>query len=313
MNNPQQHSEVVLMTPEMARYYLEVYTYDKQRPVRDHHVQRYAREMKAGRFRISTIRTVKWEDRLHLTDGQHRLWAVIESGVSVPMAVLRITAQCAEDLAEDYSVTDTGLGRHATDAHRAYDLAEELSLPPYQLNFFSGCIRLISGGFAYATVRNLASDISPAASRRALRDWAPQAREYFGCMHEIERPIAKVMSRAPVLAVALVTLRYQPVLARKFWAKVMQNDGLRRGTTERALIDRLLNTPSNSMPAYIYARIPSHAWNAYFERRDIGKILLREGTGSEPILIAGTPYTGRSVLRMDYEASEKPEAIPVGE
>jgi len=71
---------IMLITPEVAARLLE---FNKDnRPIRDSHVRRLARIMEAGRWRLNgrTIIIAKSRDVL---DGQHRLWAVVESGVSI--------------------------------------------------------------------------------------------------------------------------------------------------------------------------------------------------------------------------------------
>jgi len=68
------YNVVMDITPSQAFAWLEGNTHN--RPLDQAHVERLARDMKAGRWRLTL-----------LVDGQHRLWAVIEADVTVPMRV----------------------------------------------------------------------------------------------------------------------------------------------------------------------------------------------------------------------------------
>lgn len=78
--------EKVLMTPEMATELLD--RNKLNRPLKDHHVQRIARAIKAGRWRYNgdTIKIAINDDVL---DGQHRLWAIIEAKKPVKTLIVR--------------------------------------------------------------------------------------------------------------------------------------------------------------------------------------------------------------------------------
>lgn len=72
------------VTPEQACRWLEGNVHN--RPVLSPHVTRLARDMKAGRWRL-THQGIAFDTDGILIDGQHRLWAVIEANVTVKMRV----------------------------------------------------------------------------------------------------------------------------------------------------------------------------------------------------------------------------------
>jgi hypothetical protein len=76
--------KVVDVTPDMATKWLEGNTHNRK--LRQSHVDKYARDMKAGRW-MATHQGIAFDEDGKLIDGQHRLWAVIESGCTVPMMV----------------------------------------------------------------------------------------------------------------------------------------------------------------------------------------------------------------------------------
>jgi hypothetical protein len=73
------------ITPAMADAWLSQCNSHNRKLV-DAHVDRLAREMKAGRWRL-THQGIAFSTNRVLLDGQHRLWAVLLSGVTVPMRV----------------------------------------------------------------------------------------------------------------------------------------------------------------------------------------------------------------------------------
>jgi len=90
------------VTPAKAKEYLA--TMRENRGVRLHHVNMLAREMGAGRWRDSP-QGIAFDEHGRLYDGQHRLHAVIKSGVTVWMS---ITRHVSEDV---FPVTDTNIPR----------------------------------------------------------------------------------------------------------------------------------------------------------------------------------------------------------
>jgi hypothetical protein len=72
------------ITPEKALRWLE--TNDNNRPVSPKRVQQLAKDMIDGVFAV-THQGIAFDSDGRLIDGQHRLWAVVESGVTISMFV----------------------------------------------------------------------------------------------------------------------------------------------------------------------------------------------------------------------------------
>jgi hypothetical protein len=79
------YSVVMDITPAIADAWL-CGCNSHNRKLVDAHVDRLVREMKAGRWRL-THQGIAFSANRVLLDGQHRLWAVFLSGVTVPMRV----------------------------------------------------------------------------------------------------------------------------------------------------------------------------------------------------------------------------------
>jgi len=100
---------VINVSPTQAYAWLEGNTHN--RPLDQAHVDRLARDMKAGRWRL-THQGIAFDTAGLLIDGQHRLWAVIEADVTVPMRVF------FNEPPESRHVLDTGQRRNNLDVLR---------------------------------------------------------------------------------------------------------------------------------------------------------------------------------------------------
>jgi hypothetical protein len=95
----------VMMTPELAKVYLERNTHN--RPLNKNHVKFISREMKAGRWKRNGDTVCMNGTRL--IDGQHRLHGIVDSGVTVPILLV-------EGLDDDvFDTKDFGKKRSAAD------------------------------------------------------------------------------------------------------------------------------------------------------------------------------------------------------
>jgi len=79
------HSIVIDVTPEIAAAWLTECNTHNRRLI-DAHVEALAGEMKDGRWRL-THQGIAFSTNRVLLDGQHRLWAIVISEVTVPMRV----------------------------------------------------------------------------------------------------------------------------------------------------------------------------------------------------------------------------------
>jgi len=95
------------VTPAMAANWLE-HANNHNRNVSDQVVRRYARDMKAGHWRL-THQGIAFDPAGVLIDGQHRLWAVVESDTPVEMHVWFNVSK------ESLMAIDSGRGRSLVD------------------------------------------------------------------------------------------------------------------------------------------------------------------------------------------------------
>lgn len=95
------------ITPDDARVYLECRS-GIQRNINKPHVARLAKMMREGNWRKHAGGVICFDERGELLDGQHRLQAVIDSGVG---QWFRVDTDCTR---EDFSAMDDGLRRRTS-------------------------------------------------------------------------------------------------------------------------------------------------------------------------------------------------------
>ena len=93
---------VVDVTPELARQWLVNNNFN--RPKNSETVAKYVRQIREGRWRL-THQGIALTKLGFLLDGQHRLWAIIECGVTLPMRIF------VNEPIENYEVIDCGRNR----------------------------------------------------------------------------------------------------------------------------------------------------------------------------------------------------------
>ena len=77
--------KLVTVSPEMALEMLEKNTMNRN--IDQKRVDQYAQDMRCGRWQMNGT-TIVFSDDGTLLDGQHRLWAVVEAKVSVPLLIV---------------------------------------------------------------------------------------------------------------------------------------------------------------------------------------------------------------------------------
>lgn len=289
-------AEPVLVTPEIALAWLTEMPYRGQRAVRQHRVDELAEEMRQNRFRLSTIdiRRVgpKGSGQRYLINGQHRLLAIVESGVAQTMVVIESEADSLDDVAADYATVDRPLVRSYLDAMTAYGLGDELGLTKTQVSKVQAAAQTIACGFMAGTRSEYMR--SPIDRVAFVRAWARPALHAFATIGEAKWPRIKRLYTAPVFAVVLVTFRYCPEAAEAFWGRIAEHNGLLHGDPAFTFSEHLVAATVVSANYPRLQRATALAWNAATEGRELRLIRVLDQTA--PIRIAGTPYDGRRHL-----------------
>jgi hypothetical protein len=200
--------EVRVVTPEQARQWLQSRTYKRQRTVRRHHVLALAQEMKKETFiQNTTIRFAEWGGQNVLLDGQHRLHAVVQSGIAQRFVVVTEAIPNEERIAYIYGKSDRNLRRTSGDMYAAIGLDEELALPRNYLTQVSAAVRFINIGLTTYR-RSGAPQLDEEVTIQLIRDYGPQAQEYYDMIKKANKPISNSLRRYYVVAIGLLSLKY---------------------------------------------------------------------------------------------------------
>lgn len=275
----------------LAQRILEDANYDGQRPLGQPHVAFLANHMRRNTFRRGTqLGFALIDGHLVLTNGQHRLNAIVQSGAEVEFQVLIEPAKNAQELAAIYYSHDRG-ARHRSDAEvlAAVGVADRFGLSRSAARSIFQAQPLISNRFVRPSYLDDPSIRNDDIRLEACKNWWAIGAKYEALLEGAPGAVRKRLLQSQAVAVALVILKYQEAVATDFWRGVAGDDGLRRDDPRKAL---LIDLPTRE-----WARKSSDgcvavatAWNAFFERRPLK--MVKVGVGAT-VRIVGTPYDGR--------------------
>lgn len=291
-------SEVVRVTPEMAAEWLERNNFAHQRKLRQDRVDELAAAIRAGEFELTAIKFHRWAGHEQLTDGQHRLWAIVESGISTDLVVIRQLAESAQAVGEAYGRIDTGAVRTPAEAMSALMMAETTGLTQTQLNKMWSAVKVLMNGFMGQTATGNRWEYRVRSRvMRGIVQWKGEARLYFDAIQPGSETHRARLSSAAVLAVGLVTLRYQPERALEFWSQVGARADLQVDTGPWKLVEFVTENPLRIVNDA--SRRVAGCWNAFYHNRPLSRLQVKSVT--IPINIDGTPYNTTRIIREVFD------------
>lgn len=258
---------VVLVTPEMAKAWLDTRLVDYERQLRQGRVEGMARDMKDGKFRFIGDPIRFAVEGGNLEDGQHRLSAVVLSGIPQYFPVVDIPADARH-------VIDTGVKRSVP------DMLHKL-----------GIITGVKGKILTA-IANKASawQLGYVASSGTFRATADESITYIrrneaALKAATDVAILVVNYRLPVAASSIGTLWYltrevNAADADEFWVKqVIKGVGIQEDTPAQALRNRIfrLNHAGTRMYPDDALRYGALAWNHFRQGNTAAKLQAPKG------------------------------------
>lgn len=251
-------SEIVKITPAIAEKMLGKNV--RNRHVSARVVEKYRRAMTAREWTI-TGEAIKFAANGDLLDGQHRLAAVIECGLTIPMLVVKGLPSSAQD------VMDTG---------RARTVGDQLGIGGFP-------DAALLAAVARAVILYRADEM---AARRTVT--TPEVRELVEGNTLIAfataraRPISKACDLRPAVAGACVYLLMQvdDVKAAEFFDRMIDGANLPAGSPILALRARLraLRDERTTLPMDALISLVFRTWNAWRQRRSLTSLpLYRNG------------------------------------
>ena len=279
-----------------ARKILEECRYERQRRLKEWHVEFLAEEMKVGRFKpLTPIELVEFDGKSYLVDGQHRLSAVVKCGISQEFVVIKRKVDSLSDVADAYRYTDIGATRTFSDAARTLYLGEEFGLIERQLNNVAGAGHFIHNGFQRPTER---------VPQDKRIDWVRAHGKAGSVYYDYVAGGVRTLDRVPSLAVGLITLEQSSKVLgesviKSFWQGIAQDDGLKKGDPRKVALDHLRKTviagtrlgQGMEMTTAAYSsRCLANCFNAHARRESI--TFTRVYDYNAPITIVGSIYKG---------------------
>lgn len=281
------------ITPELAAWILKDAAFDGQRKSERHHIELLSHLMRQGRWSAgSQLAFCELDGRLYLTNGKHRMNAVVAAGIEQEFQVLITRCMNMGEVVADYYRHDTASRkRSAMEIIGSTEMARNSGLPAALLSGLFNCAITLDNGLEEKFYQHEPLVRDTDAKIAATSGWITEAREYARLVAPAPFGVRAKLFNGGVLMVALMTIRHQPKVAEQFWGGIALDDGLRRNDPRKVL---LLDFASRKLsPGIIRMRcIPAAtAWNAFYESRALHIIKVSDAS---VLRIAGTPITGRA-------------------
>lgn len=285
------------VTPEIAQTWLSAHIFDGQRKIRSSHVLYLAEQMRDGTFLpYTTLEFVYQNGQKALTDGQHRLAALVRSGIPQHFVVIERVAKDADDVGMIYGLTDINLRRTVADLTSAIHMDEETGLSRTQLNELGATVVFMQLGFRRPRSR--------AVDRRGLidsmRENAEYAKAYYESIAGCSGQVRHSLGRSATLSIAIVTYKYAyktyGTRVDEFWTGAAFDDGLRANDPRKFAYQHLLTATmptggyrtlkrgTQIMSADDSARYIATCYNKFIQNEPVG--LIRP---MKKFIILGTP------------------------
>lgn len=261
-------AELVTVTPDTAEKWLG--RNRGNRNLRAQKVRSFARDMRNGRWQL-TGQPVQFDSAGTMIDGQHRCEAIIESGVTLQMWVVRGLNPSARE------VIDTGTKRTPADALKFAGFAADPNV--------TAAMARIALGRENGYMRTAFAGTSPHITNAEAIAWVEQHSDCAAAV-ALARATGKQIGIAPsVWSYCLYELAHIDAdLATEFASSMAEYRGLAgKGDPRVAMVTAFRNAqigtrrvPSTAESMYIVFR----AWNAWVTGKTLNVIVPRGGAGS---------------------------------
>jgi hypothetical protein len=266
----------ILVTPDIAKLWLDKWQYSGQRKLRVWHRDNLAKMMQQGKFRRNTqISFMRLGESYFLTNGQHTLSAIVHSGIEQELSISINDAIDMDDVADDFSRHDTHLTRQFGDSLIAHGVHQDLGITATTLHT---CVAAIiyycwaTGKVASASASLLTHD----EKLSLVREYGELATITWNIFEGANNQL--YFRRRTVLASAMFCANKSIERAESFFREIALDDGLRIGDPRKAILEwfrshtsirtnRSADVKTASDAEFVKAI--SVAWNAWIEGRDL--------------------------------------------
>lgn len=298
-------TEIVTVTPQMARRLLHDNVYPKQRGVNTQRVDQYRRDIEGDDWTPGTVlKFAVLDGKNYMINGQHRLQAIILSGTPIEMVRIDMEAETEDELAKLYYNEDMGLPRSFGQMFRSLEVGDKLGVPDYLARRAGHAINLIKYGWKSPKSGGLTRD---EILHELMNNYGEALARYRSAVMVKVGGIYSQLWRSPVCALGIEIYRYacEPAdiqRANDFWSGLALDDGLRIGDPRKVAHDHIVTTTLGDDEARgqritreYQVRYLATCWNKWCDREvfalsKTGFIRISDPNG--PIKITGTPWDG---------------------
>lgn len=258
-------SRIETITPEIAREYLQYNS--KNRPVHTFIVKKYVQAMVNDQWEING-ESIKFSSTGRLLDGQHRLMAVMESGITIESYVVR-------DLQEEvFDTIDTGKTRNVSDI-----LALEGETNTSHLGT---ALRMLYIHEELGSIAHLNTKMSRLITTRDMMQTFEKHPEITKSVSFIlnQRGVSGKISLPIAIFCHYLFARIQPGHAESFFIQLAKGTALERGHPIFELKRRLDNitTKGNYTGRIETVALTIQAWNAWRRKESIRTLSYDRGS-----------------------------------
>lgn len=280
--------------PELAERILAETNYSRQREVKPYRLHRHITCINRDQWDPDcSIRFKVLDGKLILVDGQHRLTALVKTGAAKTFIVVYSDAASEDEIHTVYSRIDVDGNRSIADVLAAADptAGRDISFETRRNGYWA--MEDLANDFPHKKLKVGENDLVTKEDRVVcMTFWLNELEQFDQIVRAGQSSLRKRLRTPGVVAVALATLKHQPMLAPRFWGSVADNKLLRPGDPEQALVNFLLTAKLNDGHR-VSERGAVQAWNAWFGNRRLAAIK-KDPRNERPIVIAGTPFAGRT-------------------
>lgn len=282
--------EPIAIEPVFARRLLVECNFDGQRQIRPGRLQAHERRITSGTWNesVSTIHFARTPDgRLHLVNGQHRLTAISNVGVTVGSLIVLVEEPDMPSVRRLYALfDDPASSRNDGEILDGAGIVQELGLSRTMT---------VAAFRAVVVLRNGLEPL-PTAGESIARDregrigdlaqWRDELLAAQEIIAQSRGGLSRHLRTSSCLAAMTYTLRYQPTIASEFWGGLARNDRLSKNDPRSRLITDLLDKNLKTGTIRYGMQRIAVAWNAFVDGRDL--VVIRTYKDG-PIVFKGTP------------------------
>lgn len=291
----------VTFTPAQANAVLRECTYDRQRKIDKMHVATLRELMQRGSWtpKDKLDFAVMMDGRLILVNGYHRMTAQAESGQNIEWTIATHLCRDLADVRGLYFKFDTNVHiRSENNILQGVGFGEQHGILTKTAKSLYRAAPIIASGMVVGSVSARGGSIDDLRVQRIVdarlefaEQFVAEAKAIEKLMKPADKRVAKKMMSSGFFATALVTMKHQPDQAYEFWGGLFLNDRLRRGDPRSTLHADMLTRDYKHGLMQQTVVVPTKAWNAFFENRDLKIIKVQQG---QKFRLLGTPYTVRT-------------------